>query len=284
MASVLVISGGAVSVSADSVSQNDRAKRIEEARTYMTKSSSELSVQLEKLKEKGVVSYEDVKGTIDHYYAINPAPADVEKDSTITLNEIFPEEVKKLKAMNKEDVFDVNDFIEEKKKENEVISFTTSNGSVDVFINKVGIFIGENEILGKSEQETKNNSVMAASWSYTPNQRYTGHAYNGLGKEEFSMWVSGSFKYNNSDVQVATSDGNYDRYLWGATLTLTSIAMGAPRIVNIEGYKYAEAYSRLRCETTLGIGWFGTTVNSSTVEVKIGSTIAGNVYTGGQVV
>ncbi|WP_136607408.1 hypothetical protein [Paenibacillus dokdonensis] len=150
-------------------------------------------------------------------------------------------------------------------------------------VDETGIFILHHEALNDSKAE-KSLNPMAASWSYTPNDRETGICYNALGGKLFDLYASASFQYNGSDVKVAQSDGDRKQYFFGATLKIDPVNMGTSRFPVIEGYIYAEVYSRLKVDTVLGIKWFGVSIGQSTIEVEIGSTVAGNVYKGVKVV
>lgn len=282
--SAVIIGGSTSLVSADSAYANytsTKEVKIETARDYINKSSSQLIEILEELQIKEEeISYSDIKGIINKYYLDNPAPTDIFNDQSISINDVFPNEINEIDYNNAQN-FNLNDFIEEQKNNDKILTFSTENSTTDVFVDKLGIFILNNEI----EPNSSSSSVQPmATWKYTSNQRVTGAAYNSLGLEMFELWASGSFKYDGSKVEVATKDGNYDRKFWGATLNLTPLALGQERMVSIEGYRYAEVYSRLSVDTQLGIRWFGVTISQNTVEAKIGSTIAGNVYTGTSVI
>lgn len=266
--------GGAVTVSADSLEGKENLNNIAQARAYITKSSSEIANELENLKiSKENVTLIEIQDVIESYYENNPAPLELANNDSISLEDVFPDESQK-NQLNKEVTFSLNEFISQQKENEEVISFSTETTKTDVYVDKSGIFILHSEI-------DPNSAIRAAAWSYTANERTTGSAYNALGLKMFDLWASGSFRYDGSKVEVATKDGGYERKFWGSTLELTDRGMGLSRAVDLEGYKYAEVYSRLRTESTLGFRWFGLTLTDTTVEVKIGSTVNGNVYTGG---
>ncbi|MBU5350727.1 hypothetical protein ACN9MH_09810 [Paenibacillus silvae] len=222
---------------------------------------------------KGDLTLDEIEDIIHNYYKTNPAPISLARDELVSIQDVFPEEINENQFYNQEK-FEFNEFINQHKESGEVISFSSETTKTDVFIDRSGVFILNSEI-------EPYNSLKSTSWSYTPNQRTSGTAYNALGLKMFELWASGSFRYDGSKVEVATKDGGYERKFWGSTLELTDRGMGLSRNLDLEGYKYAEVYSRLRTESTLGFRWFGLTVTDTTVEVKIGSTVGGNVYTGG---
>lgn len=266
--------GGSVTVSADSLLGKENLNNIAEARAYITKSSSEIANNLENLKiSKESVTLIEIQNVIENYYENNPAPLELANNNSISLEDVFPDESQK-NQLNKGEIFSLDEFILQQQENKEVVSFSTDTTKTDVYVDKSGIFILHSEI-------EPNSAMRAATWSYTANERTTGTAYNALGFKMFDLWASGSFRYDGSKVEVAAKDGGYERKFWGSTLELTDRGMGLSRAVDLEGYKYAEVYSRLRTESTLGFRWFGLTLTDTTVEVKIGSTVNGNVYTGG---
>lgn len=279
---VLLLTTFSSAFAQENTSDDQKEKKIAEIREYIEQSVSSIVSSLQALETQEHVTLEIVENTIEDYYKNHPAP-NAFADLSLSLEDVFPEEVKQIREeYGKNFTLNLNDLINSKKqmkrKDDHLITLKHDSGEIDVYISKLGeIFILENKTLPNKESIQNENSALA-TWQYTRTERTTGVAYNALGLKMFTLWAEGSFKYNGSDVDHVNADGDWQRHFWGSTLDITTRALGSKRFEYVEGYKYAEVYSRLYFEAGFGIRWAQLTFNSGTVEVEVGSTVSGNLY------
>ncbi|MEX3745003.1 MULTISPECIES: hypothetical protein [Lysinibacillus] len=272
------------STSAASIDQEEEIKTI---RDYIENSVDELNYKFEELKSHQIVNLEEIQNLIDSHYNENPAPEVMLKSNSLDIQDVFPELTKENNKAHEESKGNLGVFINTQKETNElgtVFTYKNDNSDyIDVYLGKTGdISILEFKTVGQSPETVGQSPEIQPLYAqkYTTVQRTTGISYNGLGAQLFTLWAEASFKYNGTTVASENIDGNYKRHMAGATLNLIPEAMPKTRTVSLEGYKYAEVYSRLRYQGGIGIKWAQLTITDATLEAMIGCTVDGSVYGG----
>jgi len=268
--------------SAASIDQEDEIKTI---KNYIEDSVDKLNFKFNELKSHQNVTLEEIQNLIDSHYKENPAP-EVMLMSSLDIQDVFPELTKENNKAHEETKGNLGVFINSQKETNElgtVFTFKHDNSDsdyIDVYLGKTGdISILEFKTVGQSQ-----TIQPFYTQQYTPIKRTKGIAYNALGYELFDLWAEASFKYNGSTVASENIDGSYKRYAAGGTLNLIPEAMPKTRTVGLDGYKYAEVYSRLRYQAGIGIQWGQYTIKEALLESMVGCTVDGSVYGGIKVV
>ncbi|MDT0163580.1 hypothetical protein [Bacillus sp. AG4(2022)] len=276
--------------SAQASEKDKNAEDIQEMRTYLETTVPELVSKLKGLDNKNA-SLEAVDKVISSHYQENPAPEAV-KNPNISLSDVFPEKAQENANKDDEKVLNLNEFIQEKKGENnsndgELISLNNSEASVDVYVGDTGeMFVLERKKVKKAEQPLIANAgandgligTNALPWEYTDTERTTGIAYNAYGGKLFHVWAEGQFKYNGTSVQVQTGTGSYGRYALGSTITLERRVNGGSRFPAVGSETYAEVYTQTYFESVYGIRWAGLVLKSGTCEVYVGASKMGHMY------
>ncbi|MCG5253226.1 hypothetical protein [Brevibacillus agri] len=269
------------------IEDGSRQEKISEIRSYINTSVPALIQELEDLKHKDDVTLGKVEKTIDTFFSEHPAP-EAFNDPTLSLEDVFPAEVKKInqKYGKNKPLNNINAFMDEKKNsiersDDKVITIKNDMSEINVYVSQLGeIFVLEVRTVSSNAENQRTSLVQprALTWEYTDTKRTTGIGYNAQGNKMFTLWAEGSFKYNGKSVEVDTADGDYSRHFWGSTLELTPRKLGEKRTTRVEGYTYAEVYSRLYFEAGFGIRWAQITFNSGSCETLVGSTVDGNMY------
>ncbi|MGE7113675.1 hypothetical protein [Lysinibacillus sp. NPDC047702] len=269
--------------SAASLDQKDEINTI---KNYIENSVDELNYKFNELKSHQNVTLEEIQNLIDSHYKENPAPEVMLMSNSLDIQDIFPELTKENNKAHEESEGNLGIFINSQKETNElgtVFTFKYDNSDsdyIDVYLGKTGdISIIEFKTVGQSQ-----TIQPLYTQQYTPIKRTKGIAYNALGYELFDLWAEASFKYNGSTVASENLDGSYKRYAAGGTLNLIPEAMPKTRTVSLQGYKYAEVYSRLRYQGGIGIQWAQWTIKEALLEAMLGCTVDGSVYGGLRVV
>ncbi|MEY9975714.1 hypothetical protein [Lysinibacillus sp. RC79] len=262
----------------------DKEDEIETIRNYIENSVDELNYKFNELKSHQIVTLEEIQNLIDLHYKENPAPEEMLQSNSLDIQDVFPELTKENNKAHEESKGNLGVFINSQKETNElgtVFTYKNDNSDyIDVYLGKTGdISILEFKTVGQSQ-------IIQPLYAqqYTPIKRTTGIAYSALGAKLFNLWAEASFKYNGSTVASENIDGSYSRYLAGGTLNLIPEAMPKTRTVSLEGYKYAEVYSRLRYQDGIGIQWAQFTIKEAVLESMVGCTVDGSVYGGLKVV
>ncbi|WP_413363110.1 hypothetical protein [Lysinibacillus sp. 3P01SB] len=272
------------SISAATINQEDEIKNI---KNYIENSVAELHYKFNELKSHQNVTLEEIQNLIDSHYEANPAPEVMLKSNSLDIQDIYPELTEENNKAYEESKGNLGVFINSQKETNElgtVFTFKHDNSDsdyIDVYLGKTGdISLVEFKTVGQSQAIQPLYTQQT-----TPVKRTTGIAYNAVGLKMFDLWAEASFKYNGSSVASQNLDGNYKRYAAGGTLNLIpDTVMPRTRTVVLEGYRYAEVYSRLRSQSGIGIQWAQWTIKDALLEAMVGCTVDGSVYGGLKVV
>ncbi|WP_026701696.1 hypothetical protein [Salibacterium aidingense] len=282
LAVLLLVSSLSIYSTSDAKSDDiPRGQKIQEAKDYIENNVSELTQKLNDLRNEDNLSMEKIEETIETHYENNPAPSFMENDKNLSIKDVFPKKAKKAKENNGK-VLNMNELTNEAKKgetptDGNVITLNYNNGVANIFISETGDFY----ITEHKTVEPEDGTITTFD-NNTDTKRTGASAYNALGTRMFSMWSEGAFSYDGDSVDVASKDGDWQRSFGGSTLYIEERGVGKGRNVVEGDYEYAEVYTRLYYEAGFGIKWAMITLNSSTVETYVGSTVAGSTYGGAQ--
>ena len=260
---------------------------IEVIQNYIGESVDILNNKFSELSSESNVDLKDIEELIESHYKENPAPQEMLEDNSIDIQSVFPQLTQAYNEEYLKSGKDLNKFITRQKTTNElgqVYTYKTDElNYVEVFLSEMGdISILEFKTVDK---EKENEIQLLSTQKYTSIQRTTGVSYSSVGTKLFTLWAEASFKYNGSSVASENIDGDWGRHFWGSTMNITAPAqLVKTRTVSLEGYKYAEVYTRLAVEAGFGFRWASLVLTSATVEAYVGSTVNGNVYGGLQVI
>ncbi|MGE7922392.1 hypothetical protein ACQKND_04295 [Viridibacillus arvi] len=265
-----LVSYSTVSFAASENSSVTRDEAVQSTKEYILKSREDKINLLKELPENS--SKDVVNDVLDQYVLENPAP-EYNLDSEISIEELFPE-VDLVKA-SKNVTINITDIIEQEKALNpgNVFEFNDGSNVTDVLIDETG------QITTTSRTFHLEDNILSsrAAWKYKSDTNEMVIS-NAVGVKMIRFMASGSFKYNGSDVGIELGDGSVDRYTAGSTITVLSKTVGKSRKYTLEGYKYAEVYTRASIESTVAFKYLNLLISSGTFEVYTGSTVNGNIY------